>query len=160
MYLLNGKIDIDLKYATNDNFLKRKIYKNTTCLLRKEVALKLIGENNDLKYNYNLKLCILDAYRPIEVQREMFKLVPNPEFVADPNSNNCNHAKGNAVDVCLLDMNNNVLPMPSKFDYFGIEAYRIYYHNSDIDNNIKKNVTFILFLLVYSSNPLSIKGFI
>ena len=93
MYLLNGKIDIDLKYATNDNFLKRKIYKNTTCLLRKEVALKLIGENNDLKYNYNLKLCILDAYRPIEVQREMFKLVPNPEFVADPNSNNCNHAK-------------------------------------------------------------------
>ncbi len=141
MYLLNGKIDIDLKYATKDNFLHKKIYNNTTCLLRREVAIKLLEANNYLKENYNLKLCILDAYRPIEVQREMYKLVPNPNFVADPNGENCNHTKGNAVDICLIDMNNNKLPMPTKFDYFGIESSRTYYkNNKNLDQNIKSNV--------------------
>ena len=141
MYLLNGKIDIDLKYATKDNFLHKKIYNNTTCLLRREVAIKLLEANNYLKENYNLKLCILDAYRPIEVQREMYKLVPNPNFVADPNGENCNHTKGNAVDICLIDMNNNKLPMPTKFDYFGIESSRTYYkNNKNLDQNIKNNV--------------------
>lgn len=140
MYLLNNKIDIDLKYATNDNFLNKKVYNNTTCLLRQEVAQKLLEANEYLKKNYNLKLCILDAYRPIEVQREMFELVPNPNFVADPNSENCNHTRGNAVDVCLIDINNNIIPMPSKFDHFGYEAYRNYYRNNDqLNNSIKKN---------------------
>lgn len=144
MFLLNGKIDIDLKYATRDNFLKKKVYSTTTCLLRREVAIKLLDANVYLMNNYNVKLCILDAYRPIEVQREMFKMVPNPNFVADPDSDNCNHTRGNAVDVCLLDMNNNILPMPTKFDHFGTEAYRIYYRNNDnLDDNIKRNATLL-----------------
>lgn len=143
MILLNGKIDIDLKYATNDNFLNKIVYNNTTCLLRREVAEKILEANVYLKSNYNLKLCILDAYRPIEVQREMFNLIPDPSFVADPDSDNCNHVRGNAVDVCLINMNNNKLEMPSEFDYFGKEAHRNYYRNNDIDKVIKRNVTLL-----------------
>ena len=143
MYLLNDKIDVDLRYATNNNFLHKKVYNNTTCLLRREVALKLLEANEYLKNNYNLKLCILDAYRPIEIQKEMYILIPNTNYVADPNSENCNHTKGNAVDVCLLDMNNKPLPMPSEFDHFGIESSRTYYRNNKINQNIKNNVTLL-----------------
>ncbi|MBQ9318078.1 MAG: M15 family metallopeptidase [Bacilli bacterium] len=140
MKILNDKIDINLKYATDDNFLKQKVYTNSICLLRKEVAEKILEANKYLKSQYQLKLCILDAYRPIDVQRQMFNIINDPKYVADPDGDKCNHVRGNAVDVCLIDFNNHYLEMPSSFDTFGEVSSRDYYRNNpNINHTVQKN---------------------
>lgn len=65
----NDGFVINLAYATDNNFTKRKIYQNTVCLLRKETANKLKKANIELK-KYGFKIKIWDAFRPIKYQEE------------------------------------------------------------------------------------------
>jgi D-alanyl-D-alanine dipeptidase len=133
---MDKNIVIDLKYATADNFTKKVIYPNNICVLRKDTAKKLVAANNELmKSGYKLK--VWDAYRPVYVQQIFWNLVHDSRFVADPKTGGSIHNKGCAVDVTLVDQNNNELTMPSKFDDFSTNAYRT---NSKITNEAKKNL--------------------
>ncbi|MHA1838932.1 MAG: M15 family metallopeptidase, partial [Candidatus Ranarchaeia archaeon] len=109
------EIRIEMKYATNDNFMHRKLYSSARCLLRRKVAKRLCKAQHILeKKGYGLK--VWDAYRPLSVQQEMWKIIPNPDFVADPRLGS-RHNRGAAVDVTLvnLETGQEVL-MPTKFD--------------------------------------------
>lgn len=124
----------DLKYATEDNFTKQKIYDCATCLLRKKVADCLIKANKAAKQQgYYIK--IFDCYRPLDVQKKMWELVPNPDYVANP-KNGSVHNRGCAVDITLTDINKNNIDMGTSFDYFGIEASHNY---TKLDSTIIKN---------------------
>ena len=61
----------------------------------------------------------------------MFEVVPNENYVANPDIEDCPHCKGNAVDITLCTLDNKELKMPTKFDHFGIESSRNYYKNLD-----------------------------
>lgn len=133
----NDGICIDLIYATNNNFTHKKLYNDTTCLLRENTAEKLLKANKELlQYGYKIK--IWDAFRPIKIQEKMWKLYPNENFVANPKSGKSNHCKASAIDVTLCTLDNKDLPMPTEFDHFGIESYRNYYTN--LPKNIQENV--------------------
>ncbi|MEQ9167785.1 MAG: M15 family metallopeptidase, partial [Fulvivirga sp.] len=54
----------DMKYATDDNFLKRKVYSCDKCMIRKEVANKLIAANDSL-INLGFRIKFFDCYRPV-----------------------------------------------------------------------------------------------
>ena len=111
----------DLKYATEDNFLKSKVYDCAECYMRLKTAKALIKANSKfMKLGYKIKL--YDCYRPLDVQKKMWKIVSNPSYVANPSKGSI-HNRGGAVDITLVDMNGNELDMGTAFDHFGIEAH-------------------------------------
>ena len=114
----------DMKYATEDNFLKSKVYDCAECYLRLKTAKALIKANAKfMKLGYKIKL--YDCYRPLDVQRKMWAIVSNPNYVADPRKGSI-HNRGGAVDISLVDINGKELDMGTSFDFFGPEASHDY----------------------------------
>ncbi|PBJ08990.1 M15 family metallopeptidase [Flavobacterium sp. ACN6] len=110
----------DMKYATEDNFLKAKVYDCAECMLRLKTVKALIAANNDfLKKGYRIKL--YDCYRPLDIQKKMWEIVSNPEYVADPKKGSI-HNRGGAVDISLVDVTGKEVDMGTSFDFFGIQA--------------------------------------
>lgn len=114
----------DMKYATEDNFLKSKVYDCDECYVRTLTAKALIAANAEfMKMGYRIKF--FDCYRPLDVQKKMWKIFPNPIYVADPALGSI-HNRGGAVDITLVDLEGNELDMGTTFDFFGKEAHHAY----------------------------------
>ena len=119
----------DLRYATENNFLKAKVYDCAECFLRYKTVKKLIEANDKFKKKgYTIKL--LDCYRPLDIQKRMWAIVPNPIYVADPKKGSI-HNRGGAVDITLVDKNGVELDMGTAFDHFGKEAAHTYENFSE-----------------------------
>ncbi|NNT72306.1 M15 family metallopeptidase [Flavobacterium sp. IMCC34852] len=119
----------DMKYATTDNFLNEKVYPCGECFLRVKTVKSLLEANKAfLDKGYRIKL--YDCYRPIAIQKKMWKIVPNPTYVANPKKGSI-HNKGGAVDITLVDSAGNELNMGTKFDFFGEEASHNYLNLSE-----------------------------
>jgi zinc D-Ala-D-Ala dipeptidase len=65
----------------------------------------------------------------------MWKIVSDPNYVADPKKGSI-HNRGGAVDISLVDRNGKELDMGTPFDFFGVEAAQDYEKLSD---TIKEN---------------------
>ncbi|WP_235016443.1 M15 family metallopeptidase [Aquimarina sp. AU474] len=121
---LSNNFSLDMKYATSDNFLKEKVYSCAKCYVRYEVAKALVRANKDfIRKGYKIKL--FDCYRPHSVQKKMWKIVPDPGYVANPKGGSV-HNRGAAVDITLTDLKGNELDMGTSFDHFGKEASHAY----------------------------------
>lgn len=116
---------VDLRYATEQNFLKHRVYpKDARCLLRRETVEKLkVAADALRKQGYRLR--VYDCYRPLSVQWEMWKIFPKPGYVADPHHGS-NHNRGTAVDLTLADANGDEVEMPTGFDNFTRAAHHGY----------------------------------
>ena len=111
----------DMKYATPNNFLKQAVYDCGDCYLRKSTAEALVKANAEfLKLGYRIKL--FDCYRPLAVQKKMWKILPGTHYVANP-AKGSKHNRGAAVDLTLVDKDGNELDMGTPFDFFGKEAH-------------------------------------
>ena len=128
----------DMKYATDDNFLKEKVYPCDECFLRVK-TVKALLEANESFLDKGYKIKIYDCYRPKAIQKKMWKIVPDANFVANPKKGSI-HNRGGAVDISLVDLNGKELDMGTKFDFFGKEASHNYLNLSDI---ILANRTFL-----------------
>ena len=126
----------DLKYATTDNFLNQKVYDCDECYLRLRTINSLIKANNDfIAKGYRIKL--FDCYRPIDVQKKMWEIVSNPNYVADPKKGSI-HNRGGAIDITLVDSDGKELDMGTSFDHFGIESSHDYQSlSTEVLNNRK-----------------------
>jgi D-alanyl-D-alanine dipeptidase len=133
----------DMKYATSDNFLKAKVYDCAECFLRLKTVKALINANKQfMKNGYKIKL--FDCYRPLDVQKKMWAIVSNPEYVANPSKGSI-HNKGGAVDITLVDNCGKELDMGTTFDFFGIEASHNYKnHSQEIQSNRAKLKTIMI----------------
>ena len=114
----------EMKYATTDNFLKVQVYDCAECFLRLKTVKALILANNNLM-KLGLKIKLYDCYRPLDVQKKMWAIVPNPTYVANPAKGSI-HNRGGAVDISLVDLSGKELDMGTKFDFFGDEASHNY----------------------------------
>lgn len=124
----------DMKYATTDNFLNAKVYDCAECYLRLKTINALIAANASFqKLGYTIK--IFDCYRPLSIQKRMWKIVSNPSFVADPAKGSI-HNRGGAVDIALVDKNGVALDFGTAFDFFGKEASHSY---KKLDRNVRNN---------------------
>jgi D-alanyl-D-alanine dipeptidase len=124
----------DMKYATTDNFLKAKVYDCAACFLRLKTVKALVEANKTfMKKGYKIK--IFDCYRPLDIQKKMWKIVSNPEYVANPAKGSI-HNRGGAVDITLVDSNGKELEMGTPFDFFGKEASHNY---ADLSQEVKEN---------------------
>ena len=116
-------VELDIKYATTDNFTHTKLYNNPKALLRQGTADKLKKVADEVeKKGYHLK--IWDAYRSPDAQFKMWKLVPDTRYVANPYKGYSNHSRGSAVDVTLIDFQGNEISMPTGYDDFTSAAAR------------------------------------
>lgn len=114
----------DMKYATEDNFLKEKVYDCAECYLRAKTIKALIEVNKELlKQGYKIKL--FDCYRPLDIQKKMWKIVPHTNYVANPIKGSV-HNRGGAVDLTLVDLKGEEINMGTSFDFFGLEAHHDY----------------------------------
>ncbi len=128
----------DMRYATENNFLKAKVYDCAECYTRVKTAKALIEANKDF-LEKGVKIKFFDCYRPNSVQYKMWEIVPNPQYVANPDKGSI-HNKGGAVDITLVDMEGNQLDMGTDFDYFGKRAY---HDNMDLPQEILDNRTLL-----------------
>lgn len=117
----SGDFAYDLRYATTNNFLKEKVYNCPECYTRAKTAKALLAANADfMKLGYRIKF--FDCYRPNSVQYKMWKIVPNPQYVANPKKGSI-HNKGGAVDITLETLDGVEVDMGTDFDFFGKKAY-------------------------------------
>ena len=133
---LSSDFVYELKYATPDNFLKQAVYDCGECYLRKSTAEALVKANEAFKQlGYRIKL--FDCYRPLSVQKKMWKILPGTHYVANP-AKGSKHNRGAAVDLTLVDAQGKELNMGTPFDFFGKEAHHTYtQHSKEVLENRK-----------------------
>jgi D-alanyl-D-alanine dipeptidase len=131
---VNPRIAVDMKYASEDNFTKKKLYDSNTCFLRRSVAAKLDAVQMELE-KMNLGLKVWDCYRPLAVQRIFWAILPDERYVANPDTGS-RHNRASAVDVTLVDSQGRELQMPTGFDDFSPMAD---HHYQDLPDRAIKN---------------------
>ena len=133
---LSSDFVYELKYATPDNFLKQAVYDCGECYLRKSTAEALVKANKAfIQLGYRIKL--FDCYRPLSVQKKMWKILPGTHYVANP-AKGSKHNRGAAVDLTLVDAQGRELNMGTPFDFFGKEAHHTYTeHSKEVLENRK-----------------------
>lgn len=118
-------IEVELRYAGNNNFTGKIIYDFKEAWLRYGTVCKLMKAQDILKFQgYRLK--IWDAYRPIYAQFVLWEVYPDSTYVADPTTGYSDHSRGNTVDVTVIDSKGNEVIMPTEFDSFSPLADRDY----------------------------------
>lgn len=115
-------IKIDLKYATTDNFMNENVYGDFNEAFLHPIAFQklcvAIEQLNKIKAHW--KFLILDALRPRSIQRLLFAKVEGSAeeiYVAHPDRGSL-HNFGMAVDLTLLDENDQEVDMGTGFDAF------------------------------------------
>ena len=123
---LDSEIKVELKYATEDNFVGENMYGSlTTAYLLPHFAQKVRAQKILRERYPDYSLLIYDAARPISVQRRMRRAVegtPLEIYVAD-GTRGGRHNYGVAVDLTIVDKTGTPLDMGAKFDHFGQEAW-------------------------------------
>jgi len=117
---VNPHIIVDMRYATDDNFAKKRLYDSNTCFLRKSTAVKLDAVQKELE-RMNLGLKVWDCYRPLSVQWVFWAILPDERYVADPRTGS-RHNRASAVDLTIVDSQGKELQMPTGFDDFSLRA--------------------------------------
>jgi D-alanyl-D-alanine dipeptidase len=110
---------VELRYATSKNIAHSPLYPcGMLPIVRAGVARRLISAETTLR-RYNCRLKIWDAYRPRAAQARLWKLLPNNDYIADPeNGSGSLHSWGVAVDATIVDDWGQALSMPTDFDDF------------------------------------------
>ncbi len=99
----------DLRYATFRNLAGRPLYPEARCLLLAPVADRLRRAAAELRA-MGFRLLLWDCYRPLAVQREIWRLHPDRRWVADPSRGSA-HTRGAAVDASLLSRDGSPVEM-------------------------------------------------
>src|SRR6186997_3008972 len=82
---LDPTIKLDIRYATDDNFVGRKVYPEARAFLQKAAAEALVRVHKELREE-GLGLVIFDGYRPWAITKLFWEVTPEDKrkFVADP----------------------------------------------------------------------------
>ena len=135
---LDDEFQLDIRYASSNNFMRSKFYKNEKAFFNMSAADKLIEAKNDLK-ELGYGIIIYDAYRPWFVTKMFWEGTPEnlKHFVANP-ENGSSHNKGCAIDIGLYDIETGEsIVMISGYDEFTERAYPNYMGGSKKQRDIR-----------------------
>jgi zinc D-Ala-D-Ala dipeptidase len=128
-------IVLDIRYATANNFLQKKLYPSSAAFLNIEAA-KALKKVQDSLQQYGLGLKIYDAYRPYRYTCEMWELIKDERYVAHPASGS-GHNKGLAVDLTIINLaTKKEIAMPTGFDNFSDTAHHSF---TDLSTEVLNN---------------------
>lgn len=114
---LDSTIRLDIRYATDNNFLGTPLYDRPRAMLQRPAA-EALARANALLRPLRYTLLVFDAYRPWYVTKIFWDATPDSLrwLVANP-AQGSKHNRGAAVDVTLYDLENNrPVEMPSTYD--------------------------------------------
>jgi D-alanyl-D-alanine dipeptidase len=120
---LDPSIKLDLRYATEDNFVGKKVYPEARAFLQKPAA-KAVAKVHEKLRERGLGLVIFDGYRPWSITKLFWEVTPEDKrkFVANP-AKGSKHNRGCAVDLSMFDLKTGKLvDMPSGYDEFSERA--------------------------------------
>jgi D-alanyl-D-alanine dipeptidase len=113
---------LDIRYATDDNFTKTRVYPYAAAYLVSPAARALAMVADSLS-KQGLGIILFDAYRPYAATVRFWELIMNEEYVAHP-SKGSRHNRGCAVDLSLYDLGTGLpLHMPTDYDDFSPRAH-------------------------------------
>ncbi len=113
---------VDLRYATEDNFMKKAVYPATAKCLLLERSAKQLKAAADVLREKGFRIRLYDCYRPHHVQFELWKVMPVPGYVAEPVKGS-NHNRGGAIDLGLVTLDGKDVEFPSGYDNFTKAAH-------------------------------------
>lgn len=131
---LDSTIKLDIRYATDNNFMGMALYDEPRAFLQRPAAEALVRVHQKLA-NYNYGLIIHDAYRPWYVTKIFWDATPDhqKQFVANP-AKGSRHNRGGAVDVALYDRKTGQpIAMISGYDEFSPRAYADYLGGTSLE---------------------------
>lgn len=133
-------IVLDIRYATENNFTKEKIYTLAKAYARKPVAEAL--KRAQLEFSkQGVGIKIFDAYRPYSATVKFYEVYKDTTYVASPYKGS-RHNRGCALDMSLVDLKTGAeLRMPTEFDSFRKEAWPTHPVSDPI---VKKNRDLII----------------
>jgi D-alanyl-D-alanine dipeptidase len=117
-----ANVRVDLRYASENNFLKKNLYGDFhRCLLQRVAAEKFRQAALILQETKpGWKLLVFDCLRPRGLQEKLFAAVrgtPQQPYVANPRTGSI-HNYGLAVDLSLEDEHGREVDMGTGFDDF------------------------------------------
>lgn len=121
---LDPTLKLDIRYATEENFVHRRVYPEARAFLQKPAAKALVKAHKQLKRK-GFGILVFDGYRPWSVTKIFWDLTApeNRKFVADP-AVGSRHNRGCAVDVTLFDLKSGAqVTMPSAYDEASERSY-------------------------------------
>jgi zinc D-Ala-D-Ala dipeptidase len=130
---LDNTIKLDIRYATDNNFVGRPVYPEARAFLQKPAANAVVNVHKKLKAR-GLGLVIFDGYRPWTITKLFWDVVPEDKrkFVADP-AKGSKHNRGCAVDLSVYNLKTGALvEMPSGYDEFTERASPNYTGGTDV----------------------------
>jgi D-alanyl-D-alanine dipeptidase len=127
---------VDLRYATRDNFVGVRLYPaDARCLVHRSMTSGLTAAAHRLRRAGDV-VVFWDCYRPHAVQVRMFRILPDPNWVARPGPFATSHEAARSVDVTLAKAATSgvcpqsrrvqrhcLLTMGTDFDDFSPRAY-------------------------------------
>jgi D-alanyl-D-alanine dipeptidase len=114
---LDPTIHLDIRYATEKNFLGEPVYTQPRAFLQRPAAEALVRAHRSLAAQ-GFGLLVHDGYRPWYVTKMFWDATPpdKHDFVADPTQGS-KHNRGCAVDLTLYDLKTGkAVQMPSLYD--------------------------------------------
>lgn len=124
---MDSTFKLDIRYATENNFTGRPVYKEARAFLQRPAAEALVNVSRELK-SLGYGLVIFDGYRPWSVTKLFWDITPEEKkkFVADPKKGS-RHNRGCAIDLSLYDLaTGKEVSMPGEFDEMSERSYPDY----------------------------------
>ena len=117
---------LDLRYATKNNFMHRKLYSALSTTYLRLAALRALDSVATSLRAKGLGLKIFDAYRPYGVTKKMWDLIRDERYVANP-AKGSGHNRGATVDLTLVQLaTGQELDMGTGFDNFSDTAHHTF----------------------------------
>ncbi|WP_083435053.1 serine hydrolase [Rhodopirellula islandica] len=124
---LDPSIELDIRYATTNNFMDTVFYQQPRAFAQRPAAEAAVKVHQELA-KQNLGLLIYDAYRPWRVTKMFWDATPSEmkNFVANP-AQGSRHNRGCALDLTLFDRSTrDPIPMVSGYDEFSKRSFPLY----------------------------------
>jgi CubicO group peptidase (beta-lactamase class C family)/D-alanyl-D-alanine dipeptidase len=124
---LEPGIKLDIRYASDNNFLSTPFYTSARAFMQRPAAEAVARVHRKLA-EQGYGLLVFDGYRPWSVTKMFWEATPEKQriFVADP-SKGSRHNRGCAVDLTLYDLKTGKpIEMVGGYDEFSDRSYPQY----------------------------------
>jgi len=124
---LDPTICLEIRYATDNNFVGRPVYEEARAFLQRPAAEALVKVNKELE-PLGYGLLVFDGYRPWSVTKLFWDITPadKKKFVAKP-SVGSRHNRGCAVDLTLYDLETGCeVIMTGAYDEMSKRSFKYY----------------------------------
>lgn len=115
---------VSMKLSTSETTIGEPFYDSNLCMVQYDL-IPMIRKAVELFEKDGYRIVIYDAYRPTSVQQRWFDVVRVHKWVADPSIGMGGvHDRGTALDISLIDMEGNLMEMPTPMHTFTEESAR------------------------------------